>query len=439
MTLSPTPAQPQPQRRWLWLVLAFIVGAVLLAALALLLTNIMSRKAEAVQYPLKMVQIGANEIDPAVWGKNFPRQYSAYMKTQDRTIQTPYGGSVPWDKLEEFPALKRIWAAMPFSADYKEESGHYYALLDQKETKRQVVAKQPAACANCHAAEAPLLIEQMGWEKFNSTPYSEISSTLHFGSSCRDCHNPDTMELWISRPAFKIAMETRGIDLSKATRQEMRSYVCAQCHVEYYFKGDQKILTFPWSKGLKVEDMEKHYDEYGFKDWTHKETGAPMLKVQHPEFEMWSSGLHARSGVSCADCHMPYVREGAIKVSDHWLRSPLTNINQACQTCHKQEEQALKERITIIQNNTAELLRKAEAVQVEAIDAINAAKAGGATEEQLKEALQFQRKAGFYWDFVAAENSTGFHSPQEAARVLAHAIDAARQAQLAALKVTPKK
>lgn len=153
---------------------------------------------------------------------------------------------------------------------------------------------------------------------------------------------------------------------------------------------------------------------------------------------MWSSGLHARSGVSCADCHMPYVREGAIKISDHWVRSPLTNINQACQTCHKQEEQALKDRITIIQNNTAELLRKAEAVQVEAIDAILAAKAGGATEEQLKDAVQLQRKAAFYWDFVAAENSTGFHSPQEAARVLANAIDAARQAQLAAIKVTKK-
>ena len=429
-----TSSEPKKSSRrvWLWAALAFFAGLVLMAALAFLLTSIQTRKSEAVEFPLKTVAIANDELDPAVWGQNFPRQYDSFMKTQDRTIETPYGGSVPWDKLEKFPALKRIWAAMPFSVDYNEESGHYYALSDQKETKRQEVAKQPAACANCHAAEAPLLIEQMGWEKFNSTPYKEISGTLHYGSSCRDCHNPETMALWISRPAFKNAMEVRGIDLSKATRQEMRSYVCAQCHVEYYFKGDQKILTFPWSNGLKVEEMEKHYDDYGFKDWTHKETGAPMLKVQHPEFEMWSSGLHGRSGVACADCHMPYVREGAVKVSDHWLRSPLTNVNQACGTCHKQDEQALKDRITIIQNNTAELLRKAEAVQVEAIDAINAAKAAGATEEQLKEAWGFQRKAAFYWDFVAAENSTGFHSPQEAARVLANSIDAARQAQLSA-------
>jgi nitrite reductase (cytochrome c-552) len=415
-------------------VLAFGAGVIVLAALAFLLTNIMTRKAEAVEYPLKVIEIGPNELDPAVWGKNFPREYSSFVKTKDDTIKTPYGGSVPYDKLEAFPALRRIWAGYAFGVDYNEERGHYYALIDQKETQRQVVAKQPGACANCHTAEAPLLIEQMGWEQFNSTPYTEISGTLHTGSSCRDCHNPDTMELWISRQAFKNAMAARGIDLSQATRQEMRTYVCAQCHVEYYFKGDQKVLTFPWSKGLKIEEMYAHYEEYGFKDWTHKETGAPMLKTQHPEFEMYSSGLHARSGVACADCHMPYVREGAVKVSDHWLRSPLTNINQACQTCHKQDEQALKDRIVIIQNNTAELLRKAEAVQVEAIDAINAAKAAGATDDQLKEALQFQRKAAFFWDFVAAENSTGFHSPQEAARVLANAIDAARQAQLIATK-----
>jgi nitrite reductase (cytochrome c-552) len=163
-----------------------------------------------------------------------------------------------------------------------------------------------------------------------------------------------------------------------------------------------------------------------------------MLKTQHPEFEMWTSGLHARSGVSCADCHMPYVREGAIKVSDHWLRSPLSDINKACQICHRQDEQALKERVAIIQNNTAELLRKAEGAIVEAIDAIVAAKAAGATDDQLKDALQLQRRATFFWDFVAAENSTGFHSPQEAARSLANAIDFARQAQIAALKAMKK-
>jgi nitrite reductase (cytochrome c-552) len=72
----------------------------------------------------------------------------------------------------------------------------------------------------------------------------------------------------------------------------------------------------------------------GFTDWTHAETGTKMLKAQHPEFEVWNQGVHARAGVACADCHMPYERVGALKVSDHWVRSPLLNLNRACQTCH---------------------------------------------------------------------------------------------------------
>jgi nitrite reductase (cytochrome c-552) len=219
----------------------------------------------------------------------------------------------------------------------------------------------------------------------------------------------------------------------------MRTYVCAQCHVEYYFKGDNKVLTFPWTNGLNIDDIEKYYDEAGFKDWVHGETGAPMLKMQHPEFEMWSSGVHAQSGVACADCHMPYVRDGAVKVSDHWLRSPLTNINQACQTCHKQSEDELKQRVVVIQNRTAELERNTEKALLDAMDAIVAAKNAGATDDQLKDARNFHRRASMRYDFVMSENSTGFHSPQEAARILANAVDFARQAQLAAIQSTSKK
>jgi nitrite reductase (cytochrome c-552) len=208
--------------------------------------------------------------------------------------------------------------------------------------------------------------------------------------------------------------------------------------VEYYFKGDNKELTFPWSQGLSIDDIEAHYDSYGFKDWTHKETGAPMIKIQHPEYEMWSSSLHAKSGVTCADCHMPYIREGAVKVSDHWWRSPLTNLNQACGTCHKQDEAALKERVATAQERTAGLLRRAEEAIVNAIDAINAAKAAGASDADLEPALKLHRRASLRWDFVSSDNSTGFHSPQESARVLADAIDYARQAQVAAINVTPK-
>ncbi len=228
-----TTSQSKTRRVWPWIALAFIAGLLIMAAVAYMLTSIQTRKSEAVEFPLKVVSIAANELDPAVWGKNFPREYDTFMQTKDDTIETPYGGSKPIDKLAKYPILKRVWAGYAFSVEYNKARGHYYALEDQKKTKRQDFVKQPGACANCHAAEAPQLIEQMGWEKFSITPYKEISSTLHIASSCADCHDPDTMELRITRPAFKNAMAERGIDLSKATRQEMRTYVCAQCHVEY--------------------------------------------------------------------------------------------------------------------------------------------------------------------------------------------------------------
>ncbi len=415
---------------------AFVLGLVVMAGLAALLTNIQQRKAETVEYPLRVVNIDPDELDPAVWGQNFPRQYDAFLRTEDDTISTPYGGSVPYSKLEKYPAMVRIWAGYAFSKDHNEERGHFYTTIDQKNTLRVQIVDQPGACINCHAAEAPQLIAEMGWETFNRTPYNDLKDKLHVGSSCADCHDPVTMALRITRPALVNALDAQGIDWTQASRQEMRTYVCAQCHVEYYFLGDDKVLTFPWSQGYNIDDIANHYDQYGFKDWTHAETNAPMIKIQHPEFELWNTGLHAQSGVSCADCHMPYVREGAVKISDHHLRSPLTNVNQACQTCHKQDEALLVERILTIQNRTAELLRLSEDAIIDAIDAIVAAQEAGATDEQLEEARYLHRQASLRWDFISSENSTGFHSPQEAARVLALSIDYARQAQLAAERVT---
>ncbi len=427
------------KKRLVLLAFAFVIGMVVMAGLGALLVSIQGRKAEALQYPLRLVPISNTELDPTVWGKNFPHEYDSFMQTKDTTLTTPFGGSVKYSKLEKDPALERLWAGYAFSVEYNSARGHAYALTDQKGTKRIEVVNQPGACANCHAAEAPQLIAQMGWENFNRTPYNEIKDKLHNGTSCADCHDPQTMNLRVTRPAFVNAMQSRGIDVGQATRQEMRTYVCAQCHVEYYFAGDDKVLTFPWTNGLSIDNIDAYYDKIAFKDWVHKETGAPMLKMQHPEFEIWSSGIHARSGVACADCHMPYVREGAIKVSDHWVRSPLTDINRACQPCHRQSEEELRTRVVNIQQTTADLTQRSEAALVNAIDAIVAAQQAGASDVELAQARQLHRKASMRWDFVSAENSTGFHSPQETARILAVAIDLARQAQMQAERVTIKK
>jgi nitrite reductase (cytochrome c-552) len=245
------------------------------------------------------------------------------------------------------------------------------------------------------------------------------------------------MALRITRPAFmegiaalKASQGIKSYAVNKdASRQEMRSYVCAQCHVEYYFKGQEKRLVFPWQNGSKVENILAYYDQVGHKDWTHTDTGAPALKAQHPEFELWSQGIHARSGVACADCHMPYTRVGAHKISDHHIQSPLLNINKACQTCHKWPEAELKERVETIQSRTFALRNLAMDALMDLIDDIKNARTAGASTNQLAKAQDFQRKAQFYLDFVEAENSTGFHAPQEAARILGESIDYSRKGQ----------
>ena len=413
-----------------------LVGLVFIGAgVGLLLSNITRQQVEAEQYPLRVVEIAEDEIAPDVWGLNFPAHYDRFMMTEINYGETAYGGSEPYSKLERYPAMVRLWAGYAFSIDHNEERGHFYAQIDQENTLRvQDPFNQPGACINCHAGEAPQLIEEMGWEAFNSTPYNDLVDSLHTGSTCADCHDPETMDLRLTRPGLINALEQQGIDWTEASRQEMRTYVCAQCHVEYYFAGPDKLLTFPWADGLNIDDIDGYYERIEFTDWTHAETNAPMIKIQHPEYELFTTGLHYESGVACADCHMPYIREGGIKISDHWLRSPLTDVNSACQTCHNIPEEDLEARILDIQSDTAQLLRLSEEALLEAMDVIITAQEAGASDEALAEARDYHRRSQLRWDFISSENSTGFHSPQEAARVLAMSIDMAHRAQLSALE-----
>jgi len=281
---------------------------------------------------------------------------------------------------------------------------------------------------------------------------------------CVDCHDPESMQVRVTRPGFvegiaalaasdepvphlpsverwRQGNRQRPYDPNAdASRQEMRSFVCGQCHVEYYC-ATKEPLFFPWSKGLRVENIEAAYDAHKFPegtpfyDFEHGETGAHVYKAQHPEFELWSQGVHARSGVACADCHMPYERQGAMKVSSHWVRSPLLNINRACQTCHNVSEAELRDRVTTIQDRTRALVERAAAAMTDMLDEIRHAEAAGATADQLEPILALQRKAMWRLDFIASENSLGFHAPQEAARVLGESIDYSRQAQAMALRL----
>ena len=437
------------------MVAAAALSAVVAVAITALLVNILQHKVEAQNPFWRVVAIDDTISDAAVWGKNFPLQYDAYLRTKEMA-HTRYGGSdaivhaptsddprtvVSRSKLEEDPRLKVIWAGYAFAHDYRERRGHAYMLEDQVYTERQRVKKQPGTCIHCHASTFTAYKElgqgdlTRGFEKLNAMPYAEARTHVKHAVACIDCHDPATMALRITRPSFmegirayKASQGVKDYDVNTmATRQEMRSYVCAQCHVEYYFKGDEKRLVFPWAKGLRADEIQAYYDEVGFSDWTHEITGAKVLKAQHPEFETWSQGIHGRSGVSCADCHMPYMREGALKISDHHVRSPLLNINRACQTCHKWPEQELKARVELIQERTVDMRNLAQDALVDLIRQVEAARQAGASDADLAQAREYQRKAQFGIDFVHAENSVGFHAPQETARVLAHAIDACRK------------
>lgn len=442
-------------------VVVIVAFAAFLAAIlgVALLTNIMERKQEARNPFFRVVELTDDTSDPAIWGKNFPLQYDSYKRTVDQQ-RTRFGGSeaiaktptqadprsvVSQSRLEEDPRLKTMWDGYAFAVDFREERGHAYMLDDQTFTERQNVTKQPGSCVNCHASAYAAYKKLgngdivQGFKALNKMPYAEARKEVSHPVACIDCHDPQTMQLRITRPAFmegiRVAKASQGIqnfDVNRdATRQEMRAYVCGQCHVEYYFKGPEKELTFPWQNGLKIENIVAYYDEVKHKDWTHAQSGADVLKAQHPEFEMYNQGIHARSGVSCADCHMPYIREGAMKISSHHVRSPLLSINQSCQTCHKASEDELKFRVETIQERTYKLRGIAMDALVQLIQDISGAKNAGATDEQLAEARKQQRLAQFYLDFVEAENSMGFHAPAEAARILGESINFSRLGQVA--------
>ncbi len=460
---SHSAGSPKPGRPILRLVMAAVIAAVAVVAALAMLVNILERKQEAKQPFFRVVELTDETEDPLVWQKNFPVQYDSYKRTVDQ-VRTKYGGSealprpastnadargsVTHSKIDEDTRLKRMWAGYAFAIDFREERGHAYMLDDQTYTGRQQ-KPQPGACLNCHASTFVAFKKAgdgdpvKGFEKINALPYAEARKLVNHPVACIDCHDPKTMQLRITRPAFmegyqvfKASQGIKDYDVNRdATRQEMRSLVCAQCHVEYYFKGTEKRLTYPWHNGLKVENIMAYYDETKgadgkpFKDWAHADTGAPALKAQHPEFELWSQGIHARSGVSCADCHMPYERVGAHKVSNHHVRSPMLNINKACQTCHKWPEQELKSRVEQIQDRTTQLRNLAMDALMDLIDDLKAAKASGRSEAELAKGQDCQRRAQFYLDFVEAENSTGFHAPQESARILGESINFSRQGQ----------
>jgi nitrite reductase (cytochrome c-552) len=454
MTATNPEGNPRGRRTF---ILTVVLAAVAVAAVTALLINIFERKQEARNPFYRVVELNDTIDDPAVWGKDFPMQYDLYLRTVDM-VRSKYGGSeamphspteadprsvVARSKLESDPRLKIMWAGYAFSKDYRERRGHAYMLEDQTFTERQEF-NPPGACLNCHASMVTVYNQLgngdpfKGFQAVNHMKYTEARQYAKYAVACIDCHDPATMQLRVTRPAFiegiralKASQGIKDYDVNTmATRQEMRSFVCGQCHVTYYFKGPDKTLTFPWTKGLHVEDIIADENEGKVKEWEHADTGAALIKPRHPEFEVWSMGVHARSGVACADCHMPYTRMGGLKISDHHVNSPLLKINRSCQTCHHFAEDELKARTEEIQDRFFNLRNTALDALMDLIQDIKTNK-DKAAPEQLAKARDYQRRGQFMIDFIMSENSMGFHAPQEAERILGDAINLCRLGQVA--------
>ncbi len=370
------------------------------------------------------------------WAKYYPREYGSWRNTRqsDKVV----------DQIKEKPQLAVLWAGYPFSKDYNAPRGHFYAIQDNINTLRtgaptdKNTGPLPTACWACKSPDVPRLIKRDGEMEFFTGKWAKYGGEIENPIGCANCHNNETMELEASIPWLDKGLKAAGRpSFAEASFQEKRSLVCAQCHSEYYFHktptADGKtaqVVTFPWKNGLTPEDMEKYYDDINFTDWTHKLSRAPMLKAQHPGYETASTGIHYQKGVSCADCHMPYTQEGAVKFTDHQIQSPLETMDRSCMTCHRESEEKLKgivktkyQRKEYLNTITMDNLAKAH---------LEAAKAWevGASEKEMQEILLDLRHASWRWDYSIASHGAFFHAPEETLRVLASANDIAQQARI---------
>ncbi|MBN1599917.1 MAG: ammonia-forming cytochrome c nitrite reductase [Bacteroidales bacterium] len=418
----------------------FLATAVIVFFLGLLASSIIERRTEAVY--AYTPQVGYSQFEPRneIWGKNFPKEYQSYLKTSDTTFRSKYHGSVTIDMLEVDPGLVILWAGYGFSKDYKQSRGHYYSVKDVWNTLRtggpagERKSPMPNTCWTCKSPDVPRLMNEIGAAKFYIGTWETKGHEIINPIGCADCHDAETMNLQITRPALREAFERIGKDIDMASHQEMRSLICAQCHTEYYFNENVvkgvPYLMFPWDNGFKAEDMEEYYDAMDFSDWTHALSKAPMLKAQHPGYEIYLTGTHASRGVSCADCHMPYISEGGQKFTSHHIVSPLENISNSCQVCHRQETERLLRDVYERQDKIIENRDELEKLLVHAHVESKKAWELGATENQMKNILIDIRHAQWRWDYAAASHGASFHSPVEVGRVISTGITIAQEARI---------
>jgi len=423
-----------------WLLFFVTVGIVFL--LGMLAASITQRRAEVVSIlNNKKVNITGIESRNEIFAENYPREYESWIKTADTTFQSEFNGSSVVDVLAQRPEMVILWAGYAFSKDYGTPRGHMHAVEDIHHTLRTGApmssdeGPQPATCWTCKSPDVPRLMDSLGIAEYYKGTWASLGQEVVNPIGCADCHEAETMNLKISRPGLIEGFRNSGQDIHKVSQQEMRSLACAQCHVEYYFSPEGKYLIFPWHNGLTVEGGEQYYDSIRFADYTHKLSRAPIIKAQHPDYEIYKTGIHSQRGVSCADCHMPYVSEGGVKYTSHHVRSPLASINNTCQVCHRESEETLRTAVFERQRSANEIRNRVEKELTTAHIEAKFAWEKGATEAQMEEVLQLLRQSQWRWDYAVASHGGSFHSPVEFQRILSMSLDRAHKARFVLSKV----
>ena len=423
-----------------WLLFFVTVGIVFL--LGMLAASITQRRAEVVSIlNNKKVNITGIESRNEIFAENYPREYESWIKTADTTFQSEFNGSSVVDVLAQRPEMVILWAGYAFSKDYGTPRGHMHAVEDIHHTLRTGApmssdeGPQPATCWTCKSPDVPRLMDSLGIAEYYKGTWASLGQEVVNPIGCADCHEAETMNLKISHPGLIEGFRNSGQDIHKVSQQEMRSLACAQCHVEYYFSPEGKYLIFPWHNGLTVEGGEQYYDSIRFADYTHKLSRAPIIKAQHPDYEIYKTGIHAQRGVSCADCHMPYVSEGGVKYTSHHVRSPLASINNTCQVCHRESEETLRTAVFERQRSANEIRNRVEKELATAHIEAKFAWEKGATEAQMEEVLQLLRQSQWRWDYAVASHGGSFHSPVEFQRILSMSLDRAHKARFVLSKV----
>ena len=432
--------------------------------LGLLVSSLMERRAEVASVFNNKRTVFEDSIvaQNEKFKADYPREYETWAQTEDTSFESKYNGSEEVDVLEQRPEMVVLWAGYAFSRHYNTPRGHKHCIEDLRKILRTGNPgidgdgdMQPATCWTCKGPDVPRMMRELSDKKsvFDPTNYyayegkwSGLGAEMHNTVGCSDCHDATTMDLRPARPAIYEAFARRGLDVKKQTHQEMRSLVCAQCHVEYYFikpddpknPGKANYLMFPHDKGLTLEAAEEYYDSIGFYDYIHAISKTPILKAQHPGYEMSKQGIHGQRGVSCADCHMPYMQEGGVKFSDHHIMSPLAHIDRTCQTCHRQDAETLRQNVYERQDKCTEIRNRAEKELARAHFETKFIIDKGATDAELKPIHDLLRKSQWRWDYSIASHGATFHAPQEVIRLLAASIDYSKEARIIIARVAAK-